>query len=446
MAISNEVVKQKFSGNGATLTFAIPFDFENTDEIKVYLESSTGTLTLKTEGASDGYDLTGNPIANVVMKVAPASGESLLLIRRNARTQELDLINNGTFSAQSVEDQLDRVVRQTQELDEEVNRALKFKLTSSNVDVIFPEAVANGILKWNSSATSLETVELSVEDALTVTLLGNQNIGGIKTFTDTIVSDADSAEVGIQINHDQNGNALDINKTAGTGSAIDVGDGNFTVEQNGSFKAANEAFEVSSAGIAIHTVEQQMNHIATPGSAPAAGKVKIYPKSDNILYLLNPSSVESAIAFQSYVTGLLDTLTQFASASHVAAATTLLTNSTTGIRFDLANITETDASGILTIANAATETTFTSSVACFVSAGMYCEGAAAGDEIGLYVAGTLIAHSNNASGIGEEIAVVVADLPVAASTAVSFRAVNGSIAGGGTLARMRITFKRQSYA
>jgi hypothetical protein len=301
MSISNETVRATFAGNDSTTTFAIPFDFGGTDEIKVYLENAAGAITLKTEGASDGYDLTGNPVANVEMKVAPATDETLLLLRVNNKQQELDLINAGTFSAQSVEDQLDRTTRQVQEVDEQVKRAPRFKNTSSQADVTFPEPVADGLVKWNSDANALEALVINTDDALSVLLINDQTVGGQKTFTDKLVSTVDTAEDGIEINHAQNGTALTIDKTAGTGSALDIGSANFTVEQDGSFKAANEAFVVDANGIPQLTVEALLDHISTPGSAPAAGKLKVYSKSDDKLYTLDSASSEEALAYESYV-------------------------------------------------------------------------------------------------------------------------------------------------
>jgi hypothetical protein len=427
MTISNETVKQTFAGNDSTTTFAIPFDFEGTDEIKVYLENSGGTITLLTEGAADGYDLTGNPVANVEMKTAPATGETLLITRVNNRQQELDLVNAGSYSAQSVEDQFDRTTRQIQEMDEELTRTPKFKRTSTQTDITFPEPVADGLVKWNSDANALESLQLAAEDAVAVTLINDQTVGGQKTFTDKLVSDVDTAEEGIQINHDQNGNALDINKTAGTGSAIDVGDANFTVEQDGSFKAANEAYEVDSSGRSIHTVEQQMNHISTPGSAPAAGKLKIYPKTGDKLYTLNSSSSEETVAYESYV----DAGTRSASVTHSALGSTMNSNPSNGIlEFNLSNLTETDPDSIMTVANVSSETEFSCSIDAYVSVNLAGDSGATSAFNRVLLDGAIIHNGARTYASGERTFMSLANYPVSAGEIITIQSNNGGLAGG----------------
>jgi hypothetical protein len=86
---------------------------------------------------------------------APGSGENLTIKRVVPLTQETDYPEGGQFPAQSHEDALDRGTMADQQLQEQIDRAVKLKSTSALSDIDFPEPGANKGVKWDSAGTKL---------------------------------------------------------------------------------------------------------------------------------------------------------------------------------------------------------------------------------------------------------------------------------------------------
>jgi len=122
MAVSNTVVKQLYTGNGSTTTFAIPFAFipsQASNQVKVYVISTLDPLKvpmLKVEGAlqdftlTPAYDPVTNPAgpANVVFNVAPVTTDRVLVIRTVPYTQVVSFISNtAALGANNLETGLD---------------------------------------------------------------------------------------------------------------------------------------------------------------------------------------------------------------------------------------------------------------------------------------------------------------------------------------------------
>jgi hypothetical protein len=118
MSLSNTVVAQTYNGNGSLDTFAIPFTYFDSTQVKVYLIDTTtnpDTETLQT--ITSDYTIVGS---NVVMVTPPSATEQLRVERVTPLTQIIDYITNGPFPAESHEQGLDRIVMMIQELDRRI--------------------------------------------------------------------------------------------------------------------------------------------------------------------------------------------------------------------------------------------------------------------------------------------------------------------------------------
>jgi hypothetical protein len=173
--ISDLDVKQLYSGDGATATFAIPFDFikgNYASEVKVYVVSydadGVASFTLKTLGALQDYQLTpaydsGNPTAgpnNVVFNAShiPAADEDVLVIRTLPLTQPIS-IANGPLLLSNIEKGLDQLCRLIQQINEQVDRAIKLpkNMTSADLspEIEIPTDVADRMLQFSPDGTDL---------------------------------------------------------------------------------------------------------------------------------------------------------------------------------------------------------------------------------------------------------------------------------------------------
>jgi hypothetical protein len=164
MTISSTVNRVSYSGNGSTTAFSFGYLFFSNADLKVILVvDSTGVETTKT--ITTHYTITGAGDASggtVTMGTAPASGETLVIIREVDLTQGLDLVENDAFPSDLVEQELDRATMMAQQLNTELARSVKLSDgDTSGADPTLPTPVANAFIKWDAAGTSLESSETS---------------------------------------------------------------------------------------------------------------------------------------------------------------------------------------------------------------------------------------------------------------------------------------------
>ena len=169
MTVSSTTVKNSYSANGSTTSFAYAFYIAAATELKVYIRSSTGTETLKTYNTH--YTLTNIGVAgggNVVFKTSPsdytpASGETVVVQRVVPLTQATDYVENDPFPAATHEAALDKLTYVAQQLQEEVDRSLKLSVTNTMTSTEFTTSAtdrASKILAFDSSGELSVTTEL----------------------------------------------------------------------------------------------------------------------------------------------------------------------------------------------------------------------------------------------------------------------------------------------
>ena len=164
MTISSTTVKVSYSGNSSTTVFAYTFKILDDDEIQVIIRSSTGTETIKTK--TTHYTVSGVGSAgggNITFLTAPVTGETVVLKRNTTKTQETDYVANDPFPANSHEEALDRVTMVAQEIQEELQRAIKLSKTNTMTSTEFTvgaAARANKILAFDASGEISVTQEL----------------------------------------------------------------------------------------------------------------------------------------------------------------------------------------------------------------------------------------------------------------------------------------------
>jgi hypothetical protein len=164
MTISSTTVKVSYSGNSSTTVFAYTFKILDDDEIQVIIRSSTGTETVKTK--TTHYTVSGvgsSGGGNITFLTAPVTGETVVLKRNTTRTQETDYVANDPFPANSHEEALDRVTMIAQEIQEELQRAIKLSKTNTMTSTEFTVAAAdraNKILAFDANGEISVTQEL----------------------------------------------------------------------------------------------------------------------------------------------------------------------------------------------------------------------------------------------------------------------------------------------
>ena len=134
MAISTTIIKNSYSGDGSSDTFAYQFKIAADAALQVIIRSSTGAETVKT--LTTHYTVTGAGVArggNVFFESGhiPTATETVVIRRSTTQTQTLDLVENDPFTADSVEGAFDKNLAAIQELQEQVDRSFKVSRTNT---------------------------------------------------------------------------------------------------------------------------------------------------------------------------------------------------------------------------------------------------------------------------------------------------------------------------
>jgi len=178
MTISTTTLLNSFSGNGSVVDFTYTYPINSASELLVIIKTdATGVETTKTLTSDYTVALAGDSGGTVTMGTAPASGETLFLIRNTTKTQGTDLIENDPFSAEGLEDSFDNLQMQIQEVSNAVDRSFKVSKTNSiTTSEITTSAAdrANKILSFDASGnleatafTNLDTLDEMTDVTIT---------------------------------------------------------------------------------------------------------------------------------------------------------------------------------------------------------------------------------------------------------------------------------------
>jgi hypothetical protein len=164
MTVSSSTNKASYNGNGSTTVFAYNFKIFDQDDLTVIIRSATGVETVKTITTDYTVSGVGNDGGgNVTMGTAPASGETITILREQDLVQELDLVPNDPFPANLMEDALDRLTFMVQQHDEELARSIKASKTNTITSTEFTVLAAdraNKVFAFDSSGELAVTQEL----------------------------------------------------------------------------------------------------------------------------------------------------------------------------------------------------------------------------------------------------------------------------------------------
>ena len=183
MTISSTTNRVSYSGNGATTAFAFSYPFQAQSDLKVLLVLlSTGVETLQT--ITTHYTISGTTTNGVYasggtvnMLTAPSSLYKVVIYREPALTQTIDLVENGSLPAETLEQGLDKAILIAQRIDERVERSITLpEGFTATFDMNLPSDIntANALLVVNATGdgwdvgpttTDLENAEDNAAEA-----------------------------------------------------------------------------------------------------------------------------------------------------------------------------------------------------------------------------------------------------------------------------------------
>ncbi|MBP2657164.1 MAG: Tail Collar domain protein [Firmicutes bacterium] len=154
MTVSNTVTKNTYTLNSATTEFSYTFVIDKYSDIHLYLYNSSERTTTE---ITSGFTV-DTSTATVTYSDAANYGSTykLILSRELELTQDLDLINQGAFYADEVENELDRLMMIDQQIQEELGRSLKVPIScDTSVSTVLPIPVADKSFVWDTTGTAL---------------------------------------------------------------------------------------------------------------------------------------------------------------------------------------------------------------------------------------------------------------------------------------------------
>jgi hypothetical protein len=167
MTLTATTSKVAYAGNGSTTSFAVTFIYWDDTDVRVILSNdTTGVETVWTSGTQ--YNLSGGSGATGTLTIdtsptdyTPASGETLTIKSNLPDTQSTSLPLGGSLPSTSIEERFDKNVRLTQQVAEEMTRAIQFPESSTATNVSIPNPSALELIRWNSGETDLENITLT---------------------------------------------------------------------------------------------------------------------------------------------------------------------------------------------------------------------------------------------------------------------------------------------
>lgn len=160
MSVSNVTVKQRYSNDGIKTSFAIPFAFipgngAAVTDVYVITYDTNGvpTETLKIIGTSQDYYLdppynasTGADNVNVIFNSPPPANSQTLVVRQMSLVQMTSFLSSGPTFLKSIENVADVATFLIQQLQEQITRTPKFRISGINDNVMLPD-VPTGAVK-----------------------------------------------------------------------------------------------------------------------------------------------------------------------------------------------------------------------------------------------------------------------------------------------------------
>ena len=223
MAISRVKTQELYQGDGSTVQWDIGFDFEKTDDIKIYVINADDTRQEITEDYSI-VKVGNNYVLNYPLQnngASPlASGKKLLIYRVTEKKQELSIDTD--TPPKVLEGGYDKAMLIAQELAEQIDRAVKFPRATSSAQT---DAAAY-LASLNTAVTTAQSAATSAQAAAATAAADTQ--AAIDSHTDSAVntekSDRQAADATLQNNIDAEASAratadalkLDISTAAST--------------------------------------------------------------------------------------------------------------------------------------------------------------------------------------------------------------------------------------
>ena len=342
MTVTSSTNKVSFNGDSSTTVFAYSFKIFDEDDLTVILRSSTGTETTQT--ITTHYTVSGVGSAgggNVTMVTAPATGETLTILREQPLTQGLDLVPNDPFPAESMEEALDKLTFMVQTHSEELDRAIKASKTNTITSTEFTVSAvdrANKIFAFDSAGELAVTQEIGTfrgDWAASTAYAQRDLVKDTSTNNIFIVNTAHTSSGAQPLTTNANSAKYDliVDAASATTSATNAAASATAAASSATAAAASEsnaATSESNAATSATTASTQATNAASSATAAAASEGNASTSETNAASSATAAAAsETAAAASESAASTSETNAATSASSASTSATTASTAATT---------------------------------------------------------------------------------------------------------------------
>lgn len=198
MSITTETNRTaELTTDGVETDFDFSMLIHSASEVEVWYKATGGSYSQLTLNTDYGIVFTG--LGGTVSTdgfIAPLAAGTLLIIRHIELTQQTNWLYNDNHSEQQHQDDFDRSVMRDLQIQEQLDRAVGFAITSPTVDIEFPEPLSDNVIGWNTAATALENKDLVADIVALPAADGNFIVGDGTNF---VVESGDTARASMGV-------------------------------------------------------------------------------------------------------------------------------------------------------------------------------------------------------------------------------------------------------
>lgn len=260
MSLSSTTSRTSSAGNGVTTVFNFPYYFLSSADLVVILRNNTtGVETTKT--LTTHYTVSGAGVSSggsVTMLVAPASGETLVIYRNPAITQTIDLKENDSIPAETLEQGFDRLTMIAQRLSSRLDRTVTLSDGySGSFTPTMPTPTADAVLAFDPTGVGLiagptVTALLAGQTAAAASAVAASASAGAASASATAAGTSATNAATSATNAGLSASAAALSAAMATGLASYATDAAF-VSANGVATAGDTYFNSTSSKIRYYT-------------------------------------------------------------------------------------------------------------------------------------------------------------------------------------------------
>ena len=191
ITISDTEPRVQYTATSGQTSFAVPFEFFTTADIKVFNGTSQLTFNASPSSASQ-YSVSGAGVSGGGSITLGGSGATLndviTIFRDLAIARSTDFPTSGAFQISSLNDELDKIIAMCQQLERDLKFSPKAAATTANTfNITFPNLIANKVLNVNSAGDGLEFGQ-DITDITTIAGIANDvtTVSGIASNVTTV--------------------------------------------------------------------------------------------------------------------------------------------------------------------------------------------------------------------------------------------------------------------